>query len=98
MRSPHSFEYSRFLWLFGFCVSLGWYVISYLVFGLRLTRSFRMPGETEHAVFYQMTSGSSVRLVVSPIVETPMLIGAIRPTIVLPEQAEWSDQELYYVL
>ena len=97
-RSPRSFEYLRFIWLVGFFVSLGWYVISYLVFVLRLTRSFQMPGVTEHSVFYRMTSGGTVRLAVSPIVETPMLIGAIRPTIVLPEQAEWSEQELYYVL
>ncbi len=75
------------IWLAGFFVSLGWFVAAYICFSRRIRRSCVPPHRDDLAVFERMREGRNVRMACSSRVDTPMLIGIVRPVIVLPQLA-----------
>lgn len=76
--------YAPQLWLIGAGISLLWNILTYLVFAARLRRSFRQPSAADQALFSALNPGR-VRLVISPATEAPMLMGILRPTVILPD-------------
>lgn len=76
-----------FIWLAGAMGSLCWYAAAYAVFSRKLTRSLDAPDKDDLAVFRKMTKGKRVCLACSSLVNTPMLIGVLRPVVVLPQLA-----------
>jgi beta-lactamase regulating signal transducer with metallopeptidase domain/photosystem II stability/assembly factor-like uncharacterized protein len=75
------------IWLAGSFVSLGWFVAAYICFSRRIRRSCVPPHRDDLAVFERMREGRNVRMACSSRVDTPMLIGIVRPVIVLPQLA-----------
>ncbi len=79
---------SMLLWLTGVFVSICWYSFAYASFTRRIYRFSTTPHEDDIAVFKQIRGNSkNVRLICSSHVNTPMLIGVIKPVIVLPQLA-----------
>ena len=75
------------LWLAGAAVSIGWFLIAYIVFSRRLRHSCTTPHGDDLAVFESLRGRMRVRLFCCGDVMTPMSIGILRPVILLPEHA-----------
>ena len=76
-----------YIWLLGAGVMLAANVGSYLVFLRKLNSRLGEPDETAEAAFRSLYGGRRVKLRYCPGVSTPMLVGIIRPSIVLPEKS-----------
>lgn len=89
------------LWLTGAALSLGWFALAYGVFSMRMRRTYVYPNDTDLAVFECMRSNRRIRLVCSSRASTPMLIGLLRPMIILPTFTYvqcGKEAELRYIL
>lgn len=80
-------ENSLWIWLSGSMISFGWFVTAYACFSRRIRRSCVIPHRDDLAVFQEMSGDSRIRLACSSNVTTPVLIGIIRPVIILPQFA-----------
>lgn len=89
------------LWLTGAVIRFGWFLAAYIHFSGSIRNSFTSPHSDDLEVFNSLYSGRRVKLVCSSKAATPMLIGVLRPVIVLPERA-WvetgMEEELKYIL
>lgn len=72
------------VWLAGAAGSLGWYVFAYVVFVRSIRKSLYMPRFAEAALLRSLQPKGRVRLRWSGAIETPMLVGVLRPVILLP--------------
>ncbi|NLA86251.1 MAG: hypothetical protein GX847_02995, partial [Clostridiales bacterium] len=72
------------IWAFGALLSLIWHVFGYIRFAGMLRRSAEAPDAAELTVFREFSGSGRVRLVRSGFVKTPMLLGLLRPVIILP--------------
>ncbi len=89
------------IWLAGTIVCFGWFLSAYAVFTHQLKRSLRQPNAADETVFDDMRGNRHVRLMVSSVVVTPMLIGILRPVIVVPQLAyvrNGMEDALRYIL
>lgn len=75
------------LWLAGAVASLMWFSTAYACFSRRIRRSCAAPHSDDLAVFEQMRGNHRLHMACSSRVSTPMLIGILRPVIVLPQLA-----------
>lgn len=75
------------IWLTGFLISLGWFIVAYVCFSRCIRRSCAPPHSDDLAVFERMRANRRIRMACSSRVDTPMLIGVARPVIVLPQRA-----------
>ena len=73
-----------FLWLLGAAGSLAWHLAAYVRFARRVRRSLSPPAPEALALFEPLRAGRRVELAASDQVDTPMLMGLLRPVIVLP--------------
>lgn len=73
------------IWLVGVAVSLGWFIVAYTVFSRYIRRSCTAPHLDDLSVFRNLYGYEKVKLVCSSYISTPMLIGIIRPVIILPQ-------------
>lgn len=73
-----------FLWLLGASGSLAWHLAAYVRFARRVHRSLIPPPPEALALFEPLRVGRKVELATSDQVDTPMLMGLLRPVIVLP--------------
>lgn len=93
------------LWLAGFCIVLGWKIVSHLAFRAQILRDARpVTDEAVLAVWRREVEAArfqkpKFRLVVSPAVRTPLSVGLFRRSVrvVLPERA-YTEEELALVL
>lgn len=74
------------IWIAGVIISILWFVIPYSRFRRILIRSF-LPPDAEDLAVFRTVCGTHIQLKYHPDVNTPMLVGCIRPCIVLPEYA-----------
>ena len=83
------------LWAAGFLGALARRVVAYGRMCRGLRRTLRPAGPGERAVFARLTQGEKrpPALRVSPAAPTPMLVGLLRPQLILPE-LELSQEEL----
>lgn len=89
------------IWLLGVAISLVWHISAYLYYLRRISRTFIAPHEQDVAVFQDMAGGTSLRFVCSNQTTTPMLVGFLKPTVVLPLLAysmNGMEQELRNIL
>ncbi len=75
------------LWLSGSIISFGWFIISYAYYSRRIKRTCFKSNKDDIELFRQMAGNSRVRLTCSSNVTTPVLIGVIKPVIILPRFA-----------
>ena len=88
-----------FLWLLGAAGSLTWHLAAYGRFARRVRRSLSPPTPEALALFAPLRTGRRVELAASDQVDTPMLIGMLRPVIVLPRDGPaLRDRDLSAVL
>lgn len=83
------------LWAAGFLGALAHRGVAYVRMCRELRRTLRPAGPGERAVFARLTQGEKrpPALRVSPAAPTPMLVGLLRPQLILPE-LELSQEEL----
>ncbi|MFA6931945.1 MAG: M56 family metallopeptidase, partial [Lentisphaeria bacterium] len=90
------------LWLAGGASSLGWFILAYSVFSTQMRRSYVCPDDADIAVFERLRGNDRrIRLACSNGASTPMLIGLLRPTIILPMCSyvkNGKGSELYNIL
>ena len=75
------------IWLAGAVMSFGWFMAAYVPFAHRIRRSCVPPHPADLAVFRKMSRDQRIRLACSSYVTTPMLIGVLRPMMILPQLA-----------
>lgn len=72
------------LWATGAAICFGWHVIGYGRYVYAIKRSAELPDEADLEVFQEFPESRRVRLLRSAFVKTPMLLGVLRPTVLLP--------------
>ena len=72
------------LWWFGMLASAGWFVLGYLRVSGTVRRTAGAASPEALAILRELDPKGRVRMVESPAVNTPLLLGAVRPVIVLP--------------
>lgn len=72
------------VWWFGAIASIGWFLLGYLRVTRRVLGSSGPAAMEAYAILQELSPKGGVRLTESPAVGTPLLLGAVRPTIVLP--------------
>ena len=84
-----SFVTSNFtlIWMCGAIISIGWYILAYIIYTRRIMDSSVTPHEKDSMVFRKMSGTKKVRFVCSREVSTPMLIGLFHPIIIVPDYA-----------
>lgn len=76
------------VWALGAAVSLGRYAAGHLRFRRRVERCWQPPSRAALDALREMDPGGKVRLMECPRVSGPMLMGALRPVILLPPEVE----------
>ncbi len=72
------------LWAVGAVGVGGWYVVGYLRVRRTIDQSALPAGEAARTVLLSLEPRGRVQLVESPAVDSPLLLGVLQPTIVLP--------------
>ena len=72
------------LWWFGTLASIGWFVLGYLRVSGMIRRTAGAASPEALAILRELDPRGRVRMVESPAVNTPLLLGVLRPVIVLP--------------
>lgn len=75
------------IWAVGALLCAAWYVLGYIRFVGIIRRTATEPDDTDLAVFYSFPESGRIRFVRSAFVRTPMLIGMLHPTVVVPSIA-----------
>ena len=75
-----------FLWLAGAAAFLLWHTAAYASFSRRVRRSLLPPPSEEQALFRSWTAGKRIGFAYSDRISTPMLLGLLRPVVVLPQR------------
>ncbi|MBR1456358.1 MAG: right-handed parallel beta-helix repeat-containing protein, partial [Oscillospiraceae bacterium] len=75
------------LWAVGMLISACYFVFGYLRFRAGLRRTLRAPLPSDLAVFERLAGRSRLQLWRSGAVSTPMLVGLVRPVLLLPDRA-----------
>ncbi len=83
------------LWLAGAGMHLLWFTASYRTFRRTLANSAAPLQEQEQALLTQLNGGRAIRAFRSGAAQTPMVVGLLRPAIVLPDVALDSRQLEY---
>jgi beta-lactamase regulating signal transducer with metallopeptidase domain len=95
--SGFSWDALFWVWAAGAAGSAAWFALSYAKYCRGLMRAASEASEEERAVLNLIAGWNLPALVKSPAAGTPMLLGAFRPVIVLPER-EYSADELENIL
>lgn len=72
------------VWLGGAAASIAWFSWAYCRYARRLLRGSQPAGEAELALLGRLAEGRKAALLYSAQAETPMLLGLLRPRIILP--------------
>lgn len=89
-------EAATAVWLVGFLLSLGRKAISYFRFRREVKRRSAPAGKMEQKTLDAMSGGRKPALFRCTAIHTPMLLGIIRPVLLLPAQTE-DDQTLAWI-
>jgi beta-lactamase regulating signal transducer with metallopeptidase domain len=89
------------IWLAGAVVCAGWFVLSYVIFIRRIIRSCTAAHPDDLVLFARLKGKKHILLACSNRITTPILVGIIRPVIILPQLAyvhNGMDKELENIL
>lgn len=89
-------EAATAVWLVGFLLSLGRKAISYFRFRREVKRCSAPAGEMERKILDTLSGGRKPALFRCTAIHTPMLLGIIRPVLLLPAQID-EDQTLAWI-
>lgn len=89
-------EAAAAVWLAGFLLSLGRKAISYFRFRREVEKCSIPAGEMERKILDTLSGGRKPALLRCTAIHTPMLLGIIRPVLLLPAQTE-DDQTLAWI-
>lgn len=89
-------EAAAAVWLIGFLLSLGRKAISYFRFRREVEKCSIPAGEMERKILDTLSGGRKPALLRCTAIHTPMLLGIIRPVLLLPAQTE-DDQTLAWI-
>ena len=89
-------EAATAVWLVGFLLSLGRKAIPYFRFRREVKRCSAPAGKMEQKTLDAMSGGRKPALFRCTAIHTPMLLGIIRPVLLLPAQTE-DDQTLAWI-
>ena len=84
------------LWIFGAAVYLLHSCAAYLRFSRAVRRNAASPEVWEYEAYRRMPGGKKPRLMKSPYVSTPMLMGILSPCLILPKR-EYDEETLYNI-
>lgn len=87
-------------WQIGMVLVLGFHIICYVMYLRRLSRHNTSADRQEIEVLNNLQDGlrrNALRLYKNPMVETPILIGFFRPTVILPDK-KYEDMKLRNIL
>lgn len=91
-------QYAIYLWLLGAIISLAVSLIGYIKFNKSLKKSNVPAADEENIILNQLLNRRyNVKLVRNPFISTPMLIGILRPCIIIPD-AEFNQVQLKNIL
>lgn len=93
---PSLWEAAAAVWLAGFLISLGRKAIPYFRFRREVERCSIPAGEMERKTLDAMSGGRKPALLRCTAIHTPMLLGIIRPVLLLPAQID-DDQTLAWI-
>ena len=82
--APSLWDILFFLWLLGAVGFFLWHLAAYAWFAHRVRRSLSPPTPEALAMFEALAEGKRVRLACCSAVDTPMVLGLLRPVVVLP--------------
>ena len=89
------------LWLTGAAVSMGWFTLSYVRFRRRLRKTNLPPQPEDQQVLNRLYPRGRLELWCDPTLPTPMLVGFLRPAILLPRLRyvdQGAEEELECIL
>ena len=89
-------EAAAAVWLIGFLLSLGRKAISYFRFRREVEKCSIPAGEMERKILDTLSGGRKPALLRCTAIHTPMLLGIIRPVLLLPAQTD-EDQTLAWI-
>jgi len=89
--------YFMMIYPFGVLILLLYYAIHYAIFVGLYRRRNRPVGDSEKTMLTSMCTGRPPRLYYNRLVETPLLFGVFRPTIILP-QRDYTHDELKLII
>ena len=91
-------KYILNIWILGVVIVFTKNIYSYIRFLIHLKKSNKLVGDNENRLLNSLIHGiSNVRFFRNPDVATPMLIGIIRPCIVIPDE-EYTETQLKNIL
>lgn len=73
------------IWIAGMLISVCWYGLAYTAFKRRIVGSCLPPHSADTAVFDELSGGKKLRFACSSRISTPMLIGVLKPVVVVPQ-------------
>ena len=82
--APSLWDMLFLLWLLGAVGFFLWHLAAYAWFAHRVRRSLSPPTAEALALFKALAEGKRVRLACCSAVDTPMVLGLLRPVVVLP--------------
>lgn len=91
-------QYALYLWLFGILISLSVNSAGYIRFSIYLKRGNKSADDGQKRILGALLNGRcNVRIVRNRFVTTPMLIGLLKPCIMIPD-ADFSGEQLKNIL
>ncbi|GMQ61755.1 M56 family metallopeptidase [Vallitalea maricola] len=91
-------KYILNIWILGVIIVFTKNIYSYITFLIHLKKSNKLVGDNENSMLSSLIDGiSHVRFFRNPDVATPMLIGIIRPCIIIPDE-EYTKIQLKNIL
>jgi beta-lactamase regulating signal transducer with metallopeptidase domain len=91
-------QYALYLWIIGVLVALTFNLTGYLRFSKYLRRANIPATDEENRILELILNGQkNVSLVRNPYATTPMLVGFLRPCIIIPNSA-YNEKQLKYIL
>ena len=86
------------LWLTGAALHFLWFTLSYLRYTRSLRRDCTPLTEAEESLLTSLRDGQRVTACHSPLAQSPMLVGLLRPCILLPENLQAEPAALTLIL
>lgn len=91
-------RYVLYIWLFGVITALTVNLVGYIRFLNNLKQGYRAATDEENSLLATLLNGRRhVKLVRNKFVATPMLMGILRPSIIIPD-VNYSEKELKNIL
>jgi beta-lactamase regulating signal transducer with metallopeptidase domain len=91
-------QYTLYLWLLGMIITLALNLAGYVRFRGQLKKANKVPGEEQNRILVTLLNRrKNVKLVRNPYITTPLLIGLLKPCIMIPD-IDFTESQLRNIL